>query len=77
MTKDNLDDVRFCVNCGHEGNDLTCPICHEKMESLEEEVKRVAKIEEKPKDIFEDVSLEAEQDKEDKKENKNGETENI
>jgi hypothetical protein len=47
------------------------------MESLEEEVDRIAKIENDKKDIFEDVSLEAEQDKEDKKENKDDKTEDL
>ena len=77
MTEDGLGDIRFCASCGHEGNDILCPVCHKPMESLEEEVRRLAKIEEENKDIFEDVSLEAEQDKEQKKENKNDEAENI
>lgn len=77
MTGDDLGEQRFCASCGYEGSDMTCPICHKPMESFEEEVKRVAKIEEENKDIFEDVSLESEQDKEEKKENKDDETENI
>lgn len=77
MTDDDLGDLRFCASCGYEGGDILCPVCHKPMESLEKEVERVAKIEEEKKDIFEDVSLEAEQDKEQKKENKNDEAENI
>lgn len=77
MNDTGLDDIRFCLSCGHEGNDLICPVCHQRMESLEEEVDRIAKIENDKKDIFEDVSLEAEQDKEDKKENKDDKTEDL
>jgi len=77
MTEDGLDELSFCASCGYEGNDVLCPVCHKPMESLEKEVERVAKIEEEHKDIFGDVSLEAEQDKEVKKETKDDETENI
>lgn len=63
MTDDPIQEeagVKFCPNCGHEGNDELCPICNEKMESLKEEVDRVADLE-KEKDVTEtddDLSLE-------------------
>ena len=77
MTEDILGEQRFCASCGYEGSDVLCPVCHKPMESLEKEVERVAKIEEEHKDIFEDVSLESEQDKEEKKENRDDEAEDI
>jgi transcription elongation factor Elf1 len=77
MTEPNLDEIRFCPSCGHEGHDLICPVCHQRTESLEDEVNRIAKIENDKKDIFEDVSLEAEQDGEDKKESQNDQTQNL
>ncbi len=69
--------MRFCPNCGHEGTDLECPVCHIPMESLEDEVNRIGKLEEKSKDIFAEVSLESEQDKEEIKEKSDAETEDL
>lgn len=54
------ESVKFCPTCGHEGNDVVCPICDEKMASLDDEVKRVADLE-KAKDVTEppeELSLE-------------------
>jgi len=62
-----VDETKFCPTCGFEGNDIMCPICNAPMESLGAEVERIAKVEEKKSDIFEDVSLETEQEKEAKK----------
>ena len=72
-----LNEIRFCPSCGHEGNDFICPVCHDKMESLEDEVNRIAKMENGREDIFDDVSLESERDKEDKKESRNEEAEDL
>lgn len=72
MTNDDLivtEDRRFCPICGHEGNDLMCPICDEKTQSLAEETARIAKVEDEKSDLFDDVSLEGEQEKEQKEAN--------
>jgi len=71
--KDDLgieEEMRFCPTCGFEGNDETCPVCNIPMASLGEEVKKIAEKEEDKSDIFDDVSLEGEQEKEEKNENK-------
>lgn len=44
--------VKFCSKCGHEGNDVVCPVCGEKMQSLDDEISRVAEIE-KEEDVTE------------------------
>lgn len=51
------EDIKFCPICGHEGTDVMCPVCNEKMESLNAEVERVADLEKK-KDITESAGLE-------------------
>ena len=53
------DSVKFCPVCGHEGNDVTCPVCNEKMESLDDEVNRIAELEKK-KDITGNAGLDDE-----------------
>jgi len=66
--------AKFCPVCGHEGNDVLCPVCNQKMESLDDEVNRVAELEKK-KDVTEDaglddeVSLEEVAEEEEKSEN--------
>lgn len=69
MDNGEIDEMKFCPICGHEGNDVVCPACGEKMESLTEEA---AKLPDKPvinNDIFDDTSLEAEKEKEEQEEN--------
>jgi len=60
------EETKFCPTCGFEGNDVLCPVCNIPMESLKDEVERIAKVEEEKSDIFDDVSLESEQEKEEK-----------
>lgn len=72
---DKIDEAKFCPTCGFEGNDVMCPVCNIPMESLSAEVDRIAKAEENKSDIFDDVSLEGEQEKEEREE-KNVEHEN-
>jgi len=50
------DSLKFCPICGHEGNDDFCPVCNEKMESLAEEVEKLAEKEDQ-KDLTEDAGL--------------------
>ena len=70
MTDDILnEEIRFCPSCGYEGTDFDCPACHIKMESQENEINKLAK-EEKKDLLGEEVSLEAEQEKEIKEENR-------
>jgi len=58
-------EVKFCPSCGHEGNDLICPVCSEKMESLSDAVEKIPDKENKKSDIFDDeMSLEEAQEKE-------------
>lgn len=84
MEEDMIDDSQistkyFCPACGFEGNDLICPVCNIKMESLEHEVEKVAKIEEK-EDILDDVSFEdayEQENKESEKESKQDEAEDL
>jgi len=71
MGTEDIEGLRFCPHCGHEGTDVDCPVCHLRMESLEEEVERIGKIEDETKEIFDDLSLEAEGEKENKKEDRN------
>jgi len=71
---DKIDETKFCPTCGFEGNDEMCPVCNIPMASLGEEVDRIAKVEEKKSDIFDDVSLESEQEKEEKSERNNDES---
>lgn len=51
----------FCPVCGYEGDDLVCPVCKEKMESVDKELEKIEKVE-KEEDLFSDneVSLEDE-----------------
>ena len=62
------DEIKFCPTCGFEGNDITCPVCNIQMESLEAEVEKIGKAENKKSELFDDVSLENEQEKEEKEE---------
>ncbi|MCX6809458.1 MAG: hypothetical protein NTZ65_01780 [Candidatus Berkelbacteria bacterium] len=67
----NLDEMRFCPSCGHEGHDIICPSCNEKTESLAAEVDKLAQSEkeDKNKDLTEidtPVSLEEEAEEEEK-----------
>ncbi|MDH4358904.1 MAG: hypothetical protein OEV37_03160 [Candidatus Berkelbacteria bacterium] len=58
-------EIKFCPSCGHEGNDLICPVCSEKMELLSDAVDKISEKENKKSDIFDDeVSLEEAQEKE-------------
>lgn len=51
----------FCPVCGYEGDDLICPVCKEKMESVDKELEKIEKVE-KDEDLLSDdaISLEAE-----------------
>ena len=69
MDNSEIDEVKFCPICGHEGNDVVCPACGEKMESLTEEAAKLPDKLEKKSDIFDDTSLEVEKDKEEQEEN--------
>lgn len=62
------EELKFCATCGFEGNDMMCPICNEKMQSLQTEVEKLAITENDKSDIFDDISLESEQQKEAKDE---------
>lgn len=53
------ESLKFCPVCGHEGNDVLCPVCNERMASLDDEVNRVAELEKK-KDVTEDAGLDEE-----------------
>jgi hypothetical protein len=62
----DLNLSHFCPVCGYEGDDLICPVCKEKMESMDKELEKIEKVE-KDEDLladdttsFEDVA-EAEQ----------------
>lgn len=64
-----MEDLKFCPNCGHEGNDDECPVCQTKMESLNAEVEKLAEAEQEDKtedltDPLVPVSLEEEAEKE-------------
>ncbi len=60
MTEEIMEEgMKFCPICGHEGNDEMCPVCNQKMESLDAEVDRVADLE-KQKDLTEDAGLDDE-----------------
>ena len=61
----------FCPTCGYEGNDIECPICHIPMESLDNEIDKIKKKEGKTEDLVDDdLSLEQEQQIEEKREDK-------
>jgi hypothetical protein len=68
MDNDAIDETRFCPSCGHEGNDVMCPVCDEKMESLVAEAEKLPDKSEKKSDIFDDTSLEAVKEIEEKEE---------
>ena len=55
---------RFCPLCGYEGEDVTCPVCDGKTESLDAEIEKIAELEKNPKDILADESLEEAGEKE-------------
>ncbi len=57
-------EIKFCPSCGHEGNDVICPVCNEKTESLSDAVGKISEKEKKKSDIFDEVSLEEAQEKE-------------
>ncbi len=57
------EDRKFCPACGYEGSDVNCPACLTPMVSLSDEAERLTKPKTK-KEIFDDTSLEAEQEKE-------------
>ncbi len=56
MIEEAEEGLKFCPICGHEGNDEMCPVCNEKMESLDVEVEKLAEKEEE-KDLTEDAGL--------------------
>lgn len=61
----------FCPTCGYEGNDIECPICHIPMESLDSEIDKIKKKEDEMEDLIDgDLSLEQEQQIEEKREDK-------
>jgi len=65
MSKDIIDEIKFCPSCGYEGTDELCPVCAEKMESLGKEMDKISEKEKgKKKDLLEDTSLEQEAEKE-------------
>ena len=69
-------EERFCPSCGYEGTDSICPVCHGRMESLEEEIRKIAQKEsEKDNDFLGDVSLEEERLKESEERSEDGESE--
>lgn len=69
------ESLRFCPGCGYEGNDLICPLCAAKTESLSDDVARLAKKENKHSEIFDDeVSLEEEREKENAAEGEDAES---
>jgi hypothetical protein len=55
----------FCPICGYEGDDLVCPVCKEKMESVDKELEKIEK-KEQDDDLFgeDNLSLEEEADQE-------------
>lgn len=53
---ENEEGLKFCPICGHEGNDEMCPVCNQKMESLDLEIEKLAE-KEKSKDLTEDAGL--------------------
>ena len=80
QAKNQAEDIKFCPICGHEGNDVMCPICDQKMESLNQEIDRIAEEEDKDKKelLGGEVSLEEEKIKEESDEKNNDDaSENI
>jgi len=73
--EDSVEDTNLCPVCGYSGNDVICPACGGKMESLGKEIEQIAKAEEEKKELFkqDEVSLEIEQEKERDKDNKKNE----
>lgn len=51
-----IEDLKFCPLCGHEGHDDLCPVCNEKMASIDEEVEKLAE-KEAQLDLTEDAGL--------------------
>ena len=60
----SLDEIKFCPSCGYEGTDSDCPVCNIKMESQENEIKRLAKADEKEDLPDDQLSLKAQREKE-------------
>jgi hypothetical protein len=58
MTDDIIgaDELKFCPVCGHEGHDETCPVCNEKMASIDAEVEKLAEKENED-DLLDDAGL--------------------
>lgn len=50
------ESLKFCPVCGHEGHDEICPVCNQKMESLDAEIEKLAEKEE-AHDVTEDAGL--------------------
>jgi len=71
-----IESARFCPICGFEGNDLMCPVCNQKMESLDQEIDRIMEKEDEQKNdlLGKDVSLEDEKIKEELMEKSKDET---
>ena len=70
------EEIKFCPICGHEGYDVTCPICDKKMESVDSEMDRILEKDKESEDLL-NVSLEGEQVKEEQAEKENDKSENI
>ena len=50
------EGLKFCPSCGYEGTDIICPVCNQKMESLDAEIEKLAEKEES-KDLTDDAGL--------------------
>lgn len=77
MKDEMITPKNFCPACGYEGNDMECPICHIAMDSLDSEIDKIKKKEDEAEDLIDnDLSLEQEQQIEEKREDDKSKDEN-